>query len=680
MTAETSIGGGCAVSRRSVEITGEDENINAARVPCPAIPFQSTAATTTERTATMTANTDTIPLNKLIAWEGNVRKTGADTGLAELTASIAAHGLLQSLVVRRGKKGKYAVVAGRRRLLALTALAGADSIPPDMPVPCHIIADDADATEISLVENAVREQMHPADEFEAFLALIESGMRPADIAARFGVTETVVQKRLKLARVSPVILAAYRRDEMTLAHVMAFAVADDHAAQERVWDALGDWQLEDPDTIRHALTEGEITAKDRRVKFVTLKAYEKAGGLVRRDLFAQDEDGVFIQDIALLESLVAGKLEKPAAAIRKEGWKWVEVRPSFDYSEWSKCQRRYPEAEPLPADRQEELDALTKEYEELNQAEWADDGDQENPRLDEITQRMEQLEDREKSWQPDTLAIAGAIIATDYHGKAEIHRGYVKPEDAPPKTARTKAVRQTNADGTVTEVEVEVEKALTLSASLTESLTAHRSAAISATLTDNPRVALAAVVHSMASQLLYNDPSRDRSLRITTSASSLREVKDSTAHEVLERAKAHWGDRIPANPGALWPWCLEQDQDVLLGLLAFCAAVTVNAVQVKGDRPDSERAAHAGNLADALKLDMGAWFKPTAANYFSRISKAGILAALQEAKGATAPAWDSAKKGDLAAIAERAVADTGWLPELLRRPAAIESADRQEAA
>ena len=62
-------------------------------------------------------DTTSIPLNKLTAWDGNVRKTaGADTALAELAASIAAHGLLQSLVVRKGKKGKFAVVAGGRRL------------------------------------------------------------------------------------------------------------------------------------------------------------------------------------------------------------------------------------------------------------------------------------------------------------------------------------------------------------------------------------------------------------------------------------------------------------------------------------------------------------------------------------------------------------------------------------
>src|ERR1017187_8283366 len=156
-------------------------------------------------------DTTSIPLNKLAAWDGNVRKTaGADTSLAELAASIAPHVLLQSLVVRNGKKGRFAVVAGSRRLQALQQLAESGKIAADYAGPCQIIADDADATEISLAENAVREDIHPADEFEAFRDLGDKGMPAADIAARFGVTEAVVSKRLKLARVSPVILTAYR--------------------------------------------------------------------------------------------------------------------------------------------------------------------------------------------------------------------------------------------------------------------------------------------------------------------------------------------------------------------------------------------------------------------------------------------------------------------------------------
>jgi ParB family chromosome partitioning protein len=75
------------------------------------------------------------------------------------------------------------------------------------------------------------------------------------------------------------------------------------------------------------------------------------------------------------------------------------------------------------------------------------------------------------------------------------------------------------------------------------------------------------------------------------------------------------------------------------------------------------------HIEATLKLDMAKWFTPTADNYFGKISKAGILEALFADKGAVAPAWNTAKKSDLAAIAERELATSGWLPEALK-PAA----------
>ena len=606
-----------------------------------------------------------IPLNKLNAWQGNVRRTDADKNLGELAASIAAHGLLQSLVVRKDKKDRYAVIAGRRRLLALKSLAEAGTIEASSTVPCHLIGAEANATEISLVENAVREQMHPADEFDAFLALIEGGMRPADIAARFGVTETVVQQRLKLARVSPVIVEAYRRGEITLAHVMAFAVSDDHAAQERVWEELTDWQLEDPETIREALTGDEVTANDRRVKFVTLKAYEKAGGILRRDLFSEGENGVFIQDIVLLESLVAKKLENTAARIRKQGWKWVETRSSFDHAEWAKCQRRYPEPVPLSPEEQAEFDALEIEHAALwdSGEAWDDLAAETRARLDEIQVKRDAFDEREEVFADGDIAIAGALVLIGHEAKPEIRYGFVKPEDAPPKVAATKTV--TDEGGNVSEIEIE-DKDL-LSAALTESLTAHRSAAMAACLNKNPEVALAAVVHAMAIEVFYDGRGANSALRLSASRSWLRSAEGSQAFVEMEAAGQHWGDRLPGNPDALWTWCLAQDRDALLDLMAFCAARTVNAVQLKADRPVCRRLIQAGKLADALGLDMAQWFRPTAENYFGKISKADILAALGEIKGAVAPAWHKAKKSELALIAEREVGGSGWLPEVLIR-------------
>ncbi len=63
--------------------------------------------------------------------------------------------------------------------------------------------------------------MHPADQFEAFAALVEEGRPIEDIAADFGVTPLVVQRRLKLANVSPRLMADYRAGAVTLEQLMA---------------------------------------------------------------------------------------------------------------------------------------------------------------------------------------------------------------------------------------------------------------------------------------------------------------------------------------------------------------------------------------------------------------------------------------------------------------------------
>jgi ParB family transcriptional regulator, chromosome partitioning protein len=124
-----------------------------------------------------------IPLSKLLAWNDNVRVTGVEEGIGELADSIAAIGLLQGLVVKKEPRGKYAVIAGRRRLMALSQLVADGKVKATMPVPCRLAPKDADLPEISLTENVVRVPMHPADEFEAFQRLITTGKSVADVAA-----------------------------------------------------------------------------------------------------------------------------------------------------------------------------------------------------------------------------------------------------------------------------------------------------------------------------------------------------------------------------------------------------------------------------------------------------------------------------------------------------------------
>ena len=118
-----------------------------------------------------------------------------------------------------------------------------------------------------------------------------TGNGPEDIAARFGVTPPVVRQRLKLAAVSPKLIALYRKGDMTLDCLMAFTVSDDHKQQEKVWKALPGHGGSDPDHIRDALTEEHIDADSKLAHFVGIEAYEAAGGAVLRDLFDDGNAG-----------------------------------------------------------------------------------------------------------------------------------------------------------------------------------------------------------------------------------------------------------------------------------------------------------------------------------------------------------------------------------------------------
>jgi ParB family chromosome partitioning protein len=482
-------------------------------------------------------------------------------------------------------------------------------------------------------------------------------MPVADIAARFGVTETAVQRRLKLARVSPKLLDAFRRGEMTLQHVMAFTVSDDHATQERVWSSLRDWQKDDPSIIRDCLSEHEITASDRRVKFVTLKAYEKAGGAVRRDLFSNDDDGVFILDETLLEDLVARKLERVAKAVRKEGWLWVEIRASFDHEEWSGCERFHAKPSPLPPDLQSEMEALNAEAEALSEIEEPSEDQQ--ARLDAVNERLDELDNREDVWSHETLAIAGAIVSLGHDGRPDIHRGFVKPEDMPEETSAGEVAE----DGAASPAEG---GASTLSSALIEILTAHRSAALSAALLDHPEAALALLVERLALPVFYNGRHQDGMLQIAPRVASLHRVEGSAAFAAIEAAHEHWRSRLPADREALLTWCFMQSVSTLQGLLTFCVAQTVNAVLLKGEHSTCPRMEQAKAVAGLLNLDMAAWFTPTSANYFGRASKATIIGNLEEIKGAAAPAWKAMKKTELASLAEREAARARWIPPMLR--------------
>ncbi len=279
-----------------------------------------------------------IPFNKLVLSQSNVRRVKAGVSIEELAEDIARRTLLQGLNVRPildaegAETSMFEIPAGGRRYRALELLVKQKRLAKTAPVPCVVRDPTTDilGEDDSLAENIQRAPLHPLDQFRAFQALREKGRSEEDIAAAFFVGVNVVKQRLRLASVAPGLLDVYAEDGMSLEQLMAFTVTADHARQEQVWQAIsGSWQKE-PYQIRRMLTEKTVRASDRRAVFVGLDAYKAAGGVVLRDLF-QSDDGGWLEDIALLDGLVAEKLKAEAETIAAEGWKWIEVAIDFPY-------------------------------------------------------------------------------------------------------------------------------------------------------------------------------------------------------------------------------------------------------------------------------------------------------------------------------------------------------------
>ena len=294
-----------------------------------------------------------VPLNKLILSPRNVRKTNGDDDIESLADSIASKGLLQNLVVSESvdHPGKYEVDAGGRRLRALQLLSRQKRAAKNMPVPVQIIPRD-DALEASLAENLQKVAMNPADEVEAFHAIVYEGSNPlsainnvptriANCARRFGRTERYVEQRLRLAALAPDILDALREYRITIEAARAYASHPDHQVQLAVFrkeDAKAASQPEwshRPVSIREQLAGKSYPLDHRLVRYIGLDSYVAAGGKTERDLFFGDEDRELLIDTALVRKLATEKaLEEARVLAWDGGWLDAAVAP-VDGPYWS---------------------------------------------------------------------------------------------------------------------------------------------------------------------------------------------------------------------------------------------------------------------------------------------------------------------------------------------------------
>ncbi|EFF42887.1 ParB/RepB/Spo0J family partition protein [Xanthomonas citri] len=549
-------------------------------------------------------------------------------------------------------------------------------------MPCLLVADGTART-ASLTENVQREAMHPADQFEAFAALVAEGRPIEDIAADFSVTPLVVQRRLKLANVSPRLLADYRAEAVTLDQLMALAITDDHAAQEAAFYDAPTWQRQ-PSALRDRLTEREIDAYQHPlVRFVGLDTYEAAGGGIRRDLFAEGDAGVYLTDAALLERLAQDKLAGIAAEVKAEGWAWVDTTPAVTHADLHAFQRAPRERrEPTKREAQRieklqtKLHELAAAVDDALDAEDEEKADALQEEGEALGEQLQALEDGLQEYGATVKAAAGAIVTIDRNGEAAIHRGLLR--DAEAKALRTLERLRQGFSGEDAGNDDEGEdgdsdgqpKTAAMSDKLAQRLSAHRTAALQIEVARHPQVALAALVQGMVQTVLQGSHyGHDLPLGVSLKAQDRLEgiapdIPDSPAAVALRELQQVAGEGLPEDSAELFAVLLAKSQDELVRLLAVCVAVTVDVVTPRATphQPGAE-------LAQAVGLDMAAWWKPTAEGYFTHVSKAVILEAVEQFAPAHVTRLAKLKKADIASEAERLADGTGWMPAIFRAEA-----------
>lgn len=615
-----------------------------------------------------------IPLSQLVASPLNVRKTGGQS-ISDLAASIRAHGLIQNLTVV-SKGGKSEVVAGGRRLRALKLIEKEDGKLPDSlrdGIPCKSVTkEEADTT--SLAENIVREAMHPADQFDAFHALAERGHGVAAIASDYGISEAVVKQRLKLAKVSPALIAAYRANEMTLETLQTFSITDDRKRQERVWKEVEHFNKDyQADQVRRRLVESEIDYNESdAAQFVGLDQYESAGGFVRRDMFTK---AIYL-DRGLVEKLVDRKLDSLRLEVKAEGWAWVEVKRDYvsiySYGRKKSTKREATAEEKaeiaaLQAQRtplQIRMDVLNAvEDEELQQA-TQDEFDTLDVEINRIDHRIRMIQEGMVTFSAKAKASSGAIIEL-YNSGLRIHRGLVKEADAK-RAAKEKQKAKAGPAGDAPE-------STELSNAMVERLTGYRTAALQLELATRADVALALLAWELLQSTFgvhwyLHLGSMNATPYRGSDFQRLGVAMDYAPIEDLFQLVEEWRGQIPDDAGDAMRWVFDLPAHELQNLLAICTACAFNgtfgsnAFQSQRSKRDM-----VDILVQRLQFDMVKHWSPTADSFFGAVPKAIAIEAVTEACGAeNAKKLIPLKKGEAAKLAEEMLEDRGWLPAPLR--------------
>lgn len=610
------------------------------------------------------AQTEIVPLSDLVKSPFNVRTIPYSVdSVRSLAETIASVGLLQNLTVHDMVDGKSGVAAGGRRLSAMQWLAEEGRLRTDHPVTVKRVSVEL-AKLASFIENDQRAAMHPAEQIAHFGRLAAEGKTPAQIGDGMGYGSRHVQRMLKLANLAPVLMEKLAADELSVEQCQALCLEDDQTRQVEIFEGVkASYSSVPAHLLKSAVTDTELRITSPQFVFIGREAYEAAGGWVREDLFSQEE-GEGTADRVLVDRLVQEKLDSIARDIQQqEGWKWAQGRAARIWHHGEDARVYVMPDVPDPVYTRHEQQRLNELHEQYNQYDSVCD---ESDAIETEIAALE-LTGEINSWTDEMKAEAGVVVSL-YEGRALVQRGLRlvadMPEDAQKASAPSVYSSRTPdaAEG--------------ISVPLLTKMTSERTLAVQADLMLQPEKAVALMVWRLCTCVFSGCLTTTHPFRIslTVSHGSLTENapsgKEGAAFDVLMKEKARLQALLPAGWEKDFTTFFSLDGNLLMSLMAFCTACSVDGVQTR-DVGHTSRST-LDTLEAALGFHLRDWWHPTKENYFTHLKQPQIVASLKEA-GLTGAAGDAEKmkKGEAAEHASFFMKENRWVPAWLKGPAPV---------
>ena len=217
---------------------------------------------------------DTIDINKIEPNSNQPRKNFNEDKIHELAESIKQHGLIEPLIVQKGKKGFYTIIAGERRWRAARE-AGVKEIPVVVKE-----YSDQQVMEIALIENIQREDLNAIEEAEAYERLIKDfNLKQDEVAERVSKSRVAITNSLRLLKLDPRVREMIIEDKIKSGHARALLSVTDPEEQYRLAVMIFDNSMSVRETEK--MVKKYLADKDKPAK--QIKEKDTQTELIYRD-------------------------------------------------------------------------------------------------------------------------------------------------------------------------------------------------------------------------------------------------------------------------------------------------------------------------------------------------------------------------------------------------------------